>query len=625
MCDADELANEFKFVGVTVSQEVISKCLEVSAAYNLDAETFLEEWVAFAETNLNGNFQPSLQTVDMMVRKQFVKQEKIHIKQEEPDIKVFNPKISTEIKNILKTYNAENIEIEYNDVKHIKNEICQTSSPSIGKSSHSQTSSAYAKRTDAGAVLLKFGTEISQDETRDKHVQNFSLSVKLLETQASWDEHDVRYMFDTISEEGGALHARMNEIGQVLTKKHNLEDPVNTITLQGSNVITTLGRIRCDGDGQLNSASVCLERHLPNVTGFRASINLQNIDKYSLFPGQIVAMRTTVRSIKSRYMLVPEKIYTDATPALPAEVPNIPGRGPLRIVVACGPFTLSDNLQNQPLDDLIKHVVNNQANVLILIGPFLDARHASVLNGTITESFRGHFESVIDSFMSALKHLHVQVVLVSSCLDVHHFNIYPTPPFDLSEKYANLHLMPDPSVISLNGLIIGLTSVDVLFHLARAEFNYPPKNPNRMERFISHILAQQCFYPLYPSQSVPGARINVDQGLLVKHGKLPVVPHILILPSNFGYFVKNVNGCIVINPERLAKGNVGGTFACIDVHPLSEGAAAKKWMFIVMRMIRKQKIPSIFSLRWNEVNNPCGTMDPAIHKSAELSTYHIQD
>lgn len=279
-----------------------------------------------------------------------------------------------------------------------------------------------------------------------------------------------------------------------------------------------------------------VEKISPNANGFSAIVNLKNIHKYSLFPGQIVAMRTAISPGINRYTLIPEALYTDATPELPVKQPNIPK--PLRIVVACGPFTLSDNLQNQPLDDLIKHVVNNQVNVVILVGPFVDVRHASISDGTMTETFRCHFESIVDNFMTQLQHLHVEVVLISSSMDAHHFNIYPTPPYDLHNKYSKLHIMPDPSVISLNGIIVGLTSVDVLFHLARIELNCSPQTTDRMARFISHILSQQCFYPLYPPQTTPGSKLNVDQGLLEQHGKLPVVPHILLLPSNFGYFVK---------------------------------------------------------------------------------------
>lgn len=74
---------------------LIAVGLEVCIDHRIDAEAFVEEWVAFAETNLSGKLQPSLQTVDMMVRKQFVKQEKINNKQEDSDIKVYNPSIST--------------------------------------------------------------------------------------------------------------------------------------------------------------------------------------------------------------------------------------------------------------------------------------------------------------------------------------------------------------------------------------------------------------------------------------------------------------------------------------------------------------------------------------------------
>lgn len=62
-----------------------------------------------------------------------------------------------------------------------------------------------------------------------------------------------------------------------------------------------------------------------------------------------------------------------------------------------------------------------------------------------------------------------QIIIVASSNDLHHCNVYPTPPYSLSTQYQNLHFMPDPSVISINGLQIGATSTDVLFHLNKEE------------------------------------------------------------------------------------------------------------------------------------------------------------
>jgi hypothetical protein len=43
--------------------------------------------------------------------------------------------------------------------------------------------------------------------------------------------------------------------------------------------------------------------------------------------------------------------------------------------------------------------------------------------------------------------------------------------------------------------------------------------------------------------------------------QMAVQPHVLILPSDLLHFFKELNGCLVMNPQRLAKGESGGVFA----------------------------------------------------------------
>jgi len=50
---------------------------------------------------------------------------------------------------------------------------------------------------------------------------------------------------------------------------------------------------------------------------------------------------------------------------------------------------------------------------------------------------------------------------------------------------------------------------------------------------------------------------------------IPVRPDILILPSKLASFAKDVEGgTLVVNPGRLVRGTVGGTYAMVDLHPV---------------------------------------------------------
>jgi DNA polymerase alpha subunit B len=54
---------------------------------------------------------------------------------------------------------------------------------------------------------------------------------------------------------------------------------------------------------------------------------------------------------------------------------------PLRIVTASGPFTTVDNLEYQPLLDLMAIVQQHAPDVVILAGPFVDLKHPVLASG----------------------------------------------------------------------------------------------------------------------------------------------------------------------------------------------------------------------------------------------------
>ncbi|CAL1298476.1 unnamed protein product [Larinioides sclopetarius] len=88
-----------------------------------------------------------------------------------------------------------------------------------------------------------------------------------------------------------------------------------------------------------------------------------------------------------------------------------------------------------------------------------------------------------------------------------------------------------------------------------------PQQPDRFGRLCKHLLTQKHFYPLYP----PNEEINVDFSHHELHAPLPVMPHVLIVPSDFRYFIKDINGCCCVNPERVTKHSSGGTFARLNI------------------------------------------------------------
>jgi DNA polymerase alpha subunit B len=76
-----------------------------------------------------------------------------------------------------------------------------------------------------------------------------------------------------------------------------------------------------------------------------------------------------------------------------------------------------------------------------------------------------------------------------------------------------------------------------------------------------HLLSQRSFYPLYP----PDESVHLDVERWTDFAQMGCTPHILVLPSDLRYFIKDVDGTVVVNPEHLTKGHSGGTYARIQV------------------------------------------------------------
>jgi DNA polymerase alpha subunit B len=75
---------------------------------------------------------------------------------------------------------------------------------------------------------------------------------------------------------------------------------------------------------------------------------------------------------------------------------------PIRILVAAGPFTTSNNMEYEPWDDLMVVIVKENPDVVILTGPFVDMRHKGVSTGDVTLPFEDGTESYVpyDAFFA---------------------------------------------------------------------------------------------------------------------------------------------------------------------------------------------------------------------------------
>ena len=64
----------------------------------------------------------------------------------------------------------------------------------------------------------------------------------------------------------------------------------------------------------------------------------------------------------------------------------------VRIMSAAEPFTTSDNLQYEPLNDFLDIVVRESPDIVILMGPFVDNRHRMMNPSTLPVPYEDIFD-----------------------------------------------------------------------------------------------------------------------------------------------------------------------------------------------------------------------------------------
>uniref|UniRef100_A0A2K5Q912 DNA polymerase alpha subunit B n=1 Tax=Cebus imitator TaxID=2715852 RepID=A0A2K5Q912_CEBIM len=435
-------------------------------------------------------------------------------------------------------------------------------------------SQKYNSRSNRGEVVTSFGSAQGVSWSGRGGAGNINLKV-LGCPEALTGSY--KSMFQKLPDIREVLTCKIEELGSEL-KEHYKIEAFTPLLAPAQELVTLLGQIGCDSNGKLNNKSVILEGDREHSSGAQIPVDLSELKEYSLFPGQVVIMEginTTGRK------LVATKLYEVHNPQS-----SVLDFEQTMVLVACGPYTTSDSITYDPLLDLIAVINHDRPDVCILFGPFLDAKHEQVENCLLTSPFEDVFKQCLRTIIEGTRSSGSHLVFVPSLRDVHHEPVYPQPPFsysDLSrEDKKQVHFVSEPCSLSINGVIFGLTSTDLLFHLGAEEISSSSGTSDRFSRILKHILTQRSYYPLYPPQE----DMAIDYETFYVYAQLPVTPDIFIIPSELRYFVKDVLGCVCVNPGRLTKGQVGGTFARLYLRRLVADGAKRQSPCVAAQVIR---------------------------------------
>lgn len=254
----------------------------------------------------------------------------------------------------------------------------------------------------------------------------------------------------------------------------------------------------------------------------RMTLNLSKLSSYAIFSGQIVALK--VIRTKSEFFAC--EMMSSVKQILPKTITN---DHHLNFSIASGPFTHSDNMDYLPLKQLLRSFATCPPDVLILVGPIIDANHNLIIKRKLQEDIVELFSKIINMIQSAVAN-HTHIIIMSSPKDVLG-KVYPT--FAFANSSSKIHYIPDPSIVSVNDISIGMTSVDCLSHILEKELH---KNPHldKIKRSVNHLFSQKSFYPLSPAHK----DVNIDSSLGEKFLNLNFIPNIMILPGTMNCFVR---------------------------------------------------------------------------------------
>eukprot|EP00058_Branchiostoma_floridae_P021149 XP_002606639.1 hypothetical protein BRAFLDRAFT_120094 [Branchiostoma floridae] len=504
--DEEDLAQEFGTFDIKIQDEdVVDKLKELCMLYRLDASDMADEWMAFSISNNSASL--TMDKLEQFEREASTtcrranKTKTPKVKREKPaavmhDISNINPDAEDDLLDVYSTPAAkgknkrmlttpENVSVVNKKLTSVSRSPVVPFSPGSFSPVNATPSQQYRSRSGAGETMVTFGEQRAKWKGQGAEgvaIQQYDRDNALTEKY--------KHMFYRVIDKSNVLNDLIEDMSSQLQQSHNMEN-LQHLAWPCQEPITVSGRVCCDmSTGRLNAHSVLLEGSRETSARKTVHLDLSEVSEYSLFPGQIVAcdgLNTTGSK------LVVSKFYQGVH--LPfAEVDETSENlsVPVQVLVAAGPFTPSDSLAYEPLEDLLKYLKRDQPDVC-------------VLKCTVEVPYDDMFKKIVLNLIKA------------------------------TEEGSS----------------------------------------DRLGRLIKHILTQQSYYPLYP----PSEDVNIDYEHYEQFCRLQATPDVLIIPSDLRYFVKDVLGCVCVNPGRITKAQTGGTFArfVIQCPPSpTQGGAARK-------------------------------------------------
>lgn len=486
--------------------------------------------------------------------------------------------------------------------KAAKNGIHSSPTP-IPSRDASSANSSFADRQNAGHVMETLNAHIPAATAPEEPPTESRVKLKANTELTKFAYKPMAMQLSSASE---ILDDRIDTFTELVQEHHKLPDSAfGNPAAQSSSEVVAVGRIACDQpDGKLNAASVVLETSRRMGAGMRVPLKFENGVGYDLFPGKIVALRGT--NVSGEYFAVSETLRLPLLPpaaSTPTELEIHNERltdatgepRPLSYMIAGGPYTPETDLSYSALHTLLSSAATQRPDVLILTGPFLDVEHPLLASGdleahlppdtklnpdtaTLTDVFRALIAAPIQRLTQS--HPTVTTILVPSLRDVISKHV-SFPQDRLPRAQLGLpkqcQIVTNPITLSINEVVFGITSQDILTELRRENVYAAGKSgaafsDDLLARLSAHLIDQRHYFPVFPAQGrenvaklapIPGEvpapgqeeRHPIGASLDISYLKLAewlnVRPDVLVVPSTLTPFAKVCFDCVSWNAISL--------------------------------------------------------------------------
>ncbi|GMR39927.1 hypothetical protein PMAYCL1PPCAC_10122, partial [Pristionchus mayeri] len=401
----------------------------------------------------------------------------------------------------------------------------------------------FVSRKESGKVVVSMGGDVKR-ERRSKKAP-FSVSMR----------HSVRgkYGEPKAADVLEGMNARLEAYGVDVRASNAAvlgDAPYASLVQETESPVFILGFV---GDFDAKGDMSTIELMRDEAEGAVAvTVDVTGLDERCFFPGQMAVFGGVNRT--GSLFEATSRLLAGKQPAATVQSCSEDAV----IWVAAGPFTAPSTAAYEPLAEIVYKAIEEQPDVLVLVGPLVDRQSPFLLKKECRLSDDELTKGLLQRLGKAMKGCPTRVLFMpSSARDSCVIPVFPGCSLREEWKGEGIEIVTDPCTVVVGGAEVAITASEIVTHLSRAESHTSSnkENTDRMGRLAGHILEQRSLYPLYP----PSLAASLD-GLHSACALSGKQPHVIVAPSMLIQFVKSSFGAVIVNPGTACKGTSVGTF-----------------------------------------------------------------